>query len=191
MTEILEQIKEDDTLWQELKPLIPPNKHYSNDLHFVNSILNLLAEKRNWEEGNRFITSLNWQHINPPKFKNAYNRRFNRWRANGVWEQMLCVLVKYEKFAWLSNPFIYTLLMSDYEFFTSLNKIYLHQLGGVFNDALSAEESKFLRFEAHPKFFKNRERRQKYSSTRHRGAYMCKYSEEEQQEFADLEDIIT
>lgn len=69
--------------------------------------------------------------------------------------------------------------MSDYEFFTSLNKTYLHQLGGVFNDTLSAEESKFLQFEAHPKFFKNRERRQKYSSTRHRGAYMCKYSEEE------------
>ncbi len=185
MTEL---IKKNSDLWIELRPLIPDNNYYSNDLHFINSVLNLLKEKETITKNNRFISSLDWKNMKPANWRSTYNRRFNRWRNNGVWEQMLPVLIKYSGFAWLGNPYVYTLLLKDYKSYTFFNRIYLYSLNGEFDDMLNDEELQYVLHKLYPKYMKNRDRRKKIGYDKRRGAYMKKYSKEEQVRFSD--DII-
>lgn len=180
---MVEFIKEDDDIWEELKPLIPPNKQYSDDVHFINSILTLLKAREN----NRFEKSLNWKQVEPYKLSSSYNRRFNRWRNDGVWEKFLSVFVRYKEFNWLGNPYIYTILLRDYELFTKLNTAYVLTLT---ENELTENEILFKLKTNHPKVIRNRRRRidseSKYETTR--GAYKKVYSEEDQELIKDLED---
>lgn len=185
---MIEFVKEEDKLWEELKPLIPLNRQpYSNDIYFVNSILTLLEKKVSDKYNNRFVTSLNWELITPPNWRPSYNRRFNRWRENGVWEKMLCVLVKYKDFRWLGNPYIYTILLRDYKFFTSLNKLYLCSIYEGEIEMLNDLENQYLLHAAYPKCMKNRNRRLKANCKKQRGAYKNTYSPKEQEFIKSLE----
>lgn len=185
---MIEFIKEEDKLWEELKPLIPVNKRpCSDDIHFVNSILTLLNKKECIEYNNRFKTSLDWKLITPSNLRQSYNRRFNRWREMGVWEQMLSVFVKYKDFRWLGNPYIYTILLSDYIFFTSLNKLYLCSIYEGDIEMLNDLENQYLLHASYPKCMKNRKRRLKADSKKKRGAYKKVYSGEEREFVKSLE----
>lgn len=176
-------IKEEDKLWEELKPLIPVNKQpYSNDVHFINSILTLLKER----DYNRLENGLNWKLITPPSWRSSYNRRFNRWRNDGVWENLLLVLVKYEKFDWLANPYIYSYLFKNYKLLNLLNSTYV----------LSLPESELTEQEIisklkinYPTVMRNRNRRIKTLSQnkKSRGAYKNTYSSKEQEVIKSLE----
>lgn len=176
-----------EELWKEIEPLIPGTKGkwggVANDnKDFIESVLCLIFNK------SPFSSRLFWNDLGSKKRAN-YNRRFTNWRNKGIWEFLLPVLVKYEECNWLAEPYKYEVLLSNYSLVSMLNQTYICtcETSEYYDDCTVERLTK-----EYPHFMKNLKRRRKAALKRNseqasRGAYMKKYTPEEQEYFKYFE----
>ena len=149
---------------------------------FVETVLNLAKKK------DKTYRTLEWKRIGDKR--NSYNRRFTNWRKKGIWEDVLSILIRYKKYAWLSSPHIYGVFLTNYDLIADFNEVYV-----IFehNPSVVDQEDPIMWIfgKIYPHFMKNRERRERYLmknayKVKERGAYKKDYEEDSYEFFKFL-----
>lgn len=172
-----------EELWEEIKSVIPGEDgkwggKAQDNRDFIESVLGLVYDKE------PFSTSLHWGDLGKPK-SDTYNRRFTNWRKKGLWENLLPILIKYKDCDWLTETHKYEVLLKNYKLVSMLNQAYICVCEQSIYHEDYAEERLFRKF---PHYMKNWKRRRNSTKTkRTRGAYIRKYTPEEQEQFRDFE----
>lgn len=118
----MNKIEIKDEIFSEIEEHIPGVKGKwggisNQNRDFVETILYLAK--------NKSIRSKSFDWTQLAENRASYNRRFTNWRKQGIWEIVLCILLRYKEFYWLANPFIYDVFLTNYDLVTTLNIHYL------------------------------------------------------------------
>lgn len=109
-------IELDDNTWNKILTVLKNDKQTwrgkADDKRlFIDGMLYLLNNK---VKGNN-MSHLLWNTL-PQKFGKplTQSRKFERWRINGMWEKILPILLKEQKYQWLAQQGVYEILFRNY-----------------------------------------------------------------------------